>query len=246
MLERRGFLGAREQPAGDGDRLAGRDLGRAIAHVGLKAFRAARAEIGRDRQVLCRDERSVPIFVGEAEPAAGRVVMHRAGRSGAPEHAVEEAVRSARETGIAHVIIGRAVEHAHRADVQRAAGFGLGVERARDIAIGAHQDRRRADILDRLRDSQHIGVVHREADPEALAGAIVPRQCHGGLRRQHLAVGGPQRIGVRRLHARAVPAEAGEIGVPWCRPARAGARAANPWRSSRDRSAARYRRCVRP
>src|SRR3546814_16008493 len=63
------------------------------------------------------DQGGEPIFVGEADPAAGRLEALRG--------------RALFQIRVVHVIIGRAVEHAHRADMDRP---GVRVRRGRGAA----------------------------------------------------------------------------------------------------------------
>src|SRR3546814_653387 len=71
-------------------------------------------------------------------------------------------------------VIGRAVEDADRACVDRP---GVGVLRhplARGERPWAYRNRTLATVHHALRDREHIVVVNRKADLEALTGAVCP------------------------------------------------------------------------
>ncbi len=171
-------LGAGEQPVGDGGGLAGRNGPRiqpVIGLIGLGARIGARAQIlAVEGLVRRRHHGRHPVFVGDADPAAGGT----------------EAL--GRGAGFLEVVIlgvdFAAVRHPDKAFMQDPAGDGLGNVLARDIAVREQIHRRAALVGDAVGDREHVFVVDGDGAGEDQAMAIVPAQDHRMARRQDAAI----------------------------------------------------------
>ena len=198
MVEQVDFLGAGEQLRLIGRGPARRDNSRLGGEIGLEAAIGAAPEGGADVAGPRRNERRQPIFVRKAEPAAS---------------AGEALIAFLGDLLIAPVVIGGAVEHADHADMH---GPAVGVLRrfgAADEGVGARGHGTGAGVGDGLPGGEHIAVVDRKVDVEALALAIVPAQGDGASRREPRAVRRPDGVRAGKAHALAGPAEAREIGL---------------------------------
>ncbi len=181
------------------DGFARREHRRRKTVIGLILCACALAELAFKSGLLVGDQRRQPIFVGEAQPATGRLEALRG--------------RTLVEILVIHVIIGSAVEHAHRADMDGPGVRIIGDARAVDVTIGLHPHHACAAVRDLLLRGDHVILIDRQADFESLARTIVPPQGHRAGRRQLLGIGGPDGVRVRGLKSLALPSEPGKKGV---------------------------------
>ncbi len=83
---------------------------------------------------------------------------------------------------------------------------------AGDEAVRIERDRVGALVSPPSRGRKHVLFVHGHDALERQALAVVPGQGHGHAGGQGLAVGGPDRLAVRKLCIGADPAEFGIVG----------------------------------
>ncbi|MNJ37164.1 hypothetical protein D3C77_319730 [compost metagenome] len=207
-LQHLGALGAGEQALGLLDLAARLDGAGGAQHGGfmdVQPLRVAHREAAFDGLVLGRDQGRQPVFVGDAHPAAGRLLLDA--RLLGPVLVLdlfggELAVRTEGADG-------PLVQDHLLAQVDRNA-------LALDAAVGGDGDGLGPQVGHRVLDREHILVVNRDDAREAQAVAVVPGQFDRGGRGQGLALGqAPDGVGAGHAagDVRAAPAELGEIGV---------------------------------
>ncbi len=103
----------------------------------------------------------------------------------------------------------RAVQHRDQAFADRQRRVVLRQAELDDAGIGHDRNRAGALVLDRLRDGEQEVLVDREGALEDEAGAVVPGQRHRMIDRERAAVGLPDRVEGRQLHAGIAGGEAG-------------------------------------
>ena len=163
------------------------------------------AELGLDGLVLRRDQRRHPVFVGDAQPAAG---------------GVEFLAWLLGPVAVLQLGGCKAVALGEGADAALVQDLGLAQRRghalALDAAIGGDGDGGGAQVGHRVGHGEHVAGVDRQHAGEAQALAVVPGQGDRGRRRQGRSGGQPpDRIGPRNAtrDIGSGPAELGEIGV---------------------------------
>ncbi len=190
VVEKMHFLGAGEEPVLGAERAMRRHQLLAAVEIGLEDVAMALAIISHlrgDGRLLRRDEGGEPVFVGEAEPAAGGGIDHRAFLHIGIVIFVRRRPPSA--------VMQRAVEHGERAFMQQIRRGGRRLADAHDAAKGGERHRLAGAVLDRLGDGEHVIVVDGVTALEAQALAIVPGEIDRLLRREQFARGGPARLG---------------------------------------------------
>ena len=151
--------------------------------------------------VLIGNQRRQPVFVGEAEPTAGRVEFDR---------------RGAFEVGVFVGVLQRAVEDADRSDMQEIGRRHRHLALARDQGIGEQRHCRARGVRHGLRHREHIVAVDAEAAGEGEARAIVPGEIDRMIGRELAARAGPERIGSGNFDASVAagdPTELDRIGL---------------------------------
>ena len=199
VVEQGHHLGAGEQPVGDLDGLAGSDGDAAAAIVGLVAVALDLvAEAGLDRQILLGHQRRQPVFVGDAEPAAG---------AGELDIALFGDV-------LVLPLLEPAVQRADRALVQDVVAQRRRRAPAAEQAVGIERHRLAGVVGDRPLDREHVVGVELEPLGEGQAGTVVPVQRHRVRGRELRTLGVPERLGAGQRRAGvADPAIFGEVGV---------------------------------
>ncbi|MNQ40924.1 hypothetical protein D3C85_545860 [compost metagenome] len=201
-------LGAGEQTLGLLDLTARLDGARRAQHGGfvdVQTVGITDGETALDGFLLVGDERRHPVFVGDAQPAASRLVLD-AGLLG--------------PVLVLDLFSGELAVRAEGADgafvqdhlLAQISGHAL----ALDATIGGDGDRLAAQVGDGVGDGEDVLVVDGDDAREAQALAIVPGQLDRGGRRQGRALGqGPGRVrtGNAAGHVGAAPAKLGEVGV---------------------------------
>ena len=197
-IEQADFLRASEEARDLRDRLARCDLLGLERVVGLVRLVGAGAELAVERLTLVGDERGQPVFVGEAEPAAGR----------------RELLRGLVDVLVVRTVMRAAIVDRHRPDMDRHRRRILRDADAVDEAVGSDGDGSGAGVEDGLANREHVILVDRDLDAEALAGGVgrVERD-RRGRRQRGRARGRPDGVGSGRGQALRAPAEACEIRV---------------------------------
>ncbi len=200
LVEQGHHLGPGEQPVGDLDGLARGHRHGVAAIVGLVAVALdLMAEAGLQRHVLLRHQRGQPVFVGDAQPAAG---------------ARELDLTLLGDVGV-FPLLQPVAQHADRALVQDVVAQRRRRAPAADQAVGVEGDRLVGAVGDGAPDREHVVGVELDPLGEAETLAVVPAEGDPVLGRQLAALRRPNRLRPGHGHARVTghPAVFGEVGV---------------------------------